>query len=299
VGSFFAPVKSTWFSRKPHHDFARCLKEADSSHSPWRSFSDWVALAYLSLSQAAHKVRTGTMDEAKETEYLELIRHYKNPSKMAEALAIVVDALEEECYDFIGSAAAELELLNHWHGQFFTPKTVCELMCRMTLESSEPNPDRRLTISDPACGAGAMAIASAEILKEKGFMPWHFWIDCKDIDRRMFQACYIQLTLCGIPGVVRWGDTIRNSQHLAEPTLVGVIHPFRYSAVERAEMEASKKAQEEAAEAARIAANTLTLSATFTPASRPRTPRPNRGVVQPAPAVRPPPTDHPSLSLFD
>ncbi|WP_050028955.1 N-6 DNA methylase [Verrucomicrobium sp. BvORR034] len=290
-------MKSTWFSRKPHHEFAKCLREADSSRSLWESFSDWLNLAYLSLSQAAHKVRTGSLDDAKEQGYLELIGQYKNPSKMSEALAIVVNALEMDRYDFIGSAAGELELLNQWNGQFFTPKTVCDLMCQMTLGECRPDPEHRLRIAEPACGAGAMAIAATEVLKENGFAPWHYWLDCTDIDHRMFKACYIQLTLCGVPAVVRHGDTLRATQHRAEPTLVAVLHPYRYTAKELAEQEAAQKERETAEEAARIAANTLTLSTAqplAVPARRP-VPRPVASTPKP---TKPAPVGQAEFSLF-
>jgi hypothetical protein len=237
-------MKSTWFSRPQHHAFARCLEAAShGSRSMWETFSDFLTLAYLSLSQAAHKAGTGRMDPAKEEEYLRIYRSHKHPEKFPEAFAHVVNALEVSRYDFIGTVAGELELLNQWNGQFFTPQHVCDLMARMTLGETAPDPDRRMTICEPACGAGAMVIATATALHERQFMPWHYWITAIDVDIKMFMAAYIQLTLCGIPANVIWGNTLSLQEHRNETTLVGILHPYRKSAVECAEDKA-RAAQE-------------------------------------------------------
>lgn len=237
-------MKSTWFSRKPHHEFAKCLQEASyGSRSMWETFSDFLTLAYLSLSQAAHKFRTGEMDTAKEEEYARVLSQHKYPNKFPEAFAHVVMALEQERYDFLGTVAGELELLNEWHGQFFTPRHVCDLMARMTLGEVRPDPDRRTVFCEPACGAGAMCIAMHTVLIERQFMPWNYWITAIDVDVKMFMASYIQLTLCGIPANVIWGNTLSLQEHRNETTLVGLMHPYRKSAVERAEDEA-RAAQE-------------------------------------------------------
>jgi type I restriction-modification system DNA methylase subunit len=233
------PMKSTDFSRPQHHTFARCLHDASrGSRSMWETFSDFLTLTYLSLSQAAHKLRHGEMDPAKEEEYLRIYQSHKHPKKFPEAFSHVVMALDRERYDFIGTVAGELELLNSWNGQFFTPKHVCDLMAQMTIGEAAPDPDRRMTICEPACGAGAMVIATANVLQERNFMPWNYWITAIDIDVKMFMAAYIQLTLCAIPANVIWGNTLSLEEHRNETTLVGILHPYRKTAVERAEDEA-------------------------------------------------------------
>lgn len=51
----------------------------------------------------------------------------------------------------------ELELNNHWTGQFFTPYNICRLMAEMTLQDAVRKIEREggISINDPACGAGA------------------------------------------------------------------------------------------------------------------------------------------------
>lgn len=255
------PMKSTWFSRKPHHEFARCLREADYGRSTWELYSDFLLLAYSCLVQSVHKLRTGELNTAVEEDYLRTIKRYKNPSKMSEAMAHLVNALEVERYDFLGTVAGELEILNEWHGQFFTPSEVCKLMARMTMSEQKPDPERRLTICEPASGAGAMCLAVAGVLHENGFMPWNYWITAIDVDVKMAMATYIQLTLCGIPANVIWGNTLSLQIHRDEPTIVGVLHPYRPSATERAEAAARAEADLEKQAAAAKAAQQAELEA--------------------------------------
>jgi len=249
-------MKSTWFSRKEHHVFAQCLQDAHrGSRSTWEAFSDFLTLAYLSLSQAAHKLRTGALDPAKETEYERVRKTYKHPEKFSEAFAHVVMALEVSAYDFIGTVAGELEILNEWHGQFFTPQHVCDLMARMTMGDNQPDPERRLRICEPACGAGAMCLAVANTLKSQNFAPWNYWITAVDVDPKMAMATYIQLTLCGVPANIIWGNSLSLQEHRNEPTIVGILHPIRESTTERAEAAArSEQAERQKAIAASAAA---------------------------------------------
>ncbi len=48
-------------------------------------------------------------------------------TNLAKCFAIVVEALERNPeQDFLGELYMELELGNHWKGQFFTPYCVCK-----------------------------------------------------------------------------------------------------------------------------------------------------------------------------
>jgi hypothetical protein len=229
-------MKSTDFRCKRRHAFANCLEDASrGSRGLWETFSDWLECAHLALSQAVQKFQTGDICPEREKQYLEAIHRQREPKKFSEALSILTEGLEFERYDFLGTMAGEAGLLNKWNGQFFTPKELCNMMVRMTFGEATPDPGHRLTIREPCSGAGAMAIAAADyLMAERGFWPRHYWLDCQDIDRRMFQATYIQLTLCGVPAVVRWGNSLSDDPPRSELTLVGAMYPRILTAEERA-----------------------------------------------------------------
>lgn len=218
------PIRDTY--RK---EFAKCIRESAGGYTDlWSAFSCFLELSFCSLSQGAVKMTTGDICPKTEEKYMKAIATVKHPEKMAEAMGQLILGLDNERYDFLGTVAGELELLNSWNGQFFTPSSLCQMMAQMTLGEAKPDPLKRISISEPACGAGAIVIAAGELLKKRGFSPWNYWIDCTDVDQKMFYACYIQLTLCGIPAVIRWGNTITMEQWDSRVTMMGAMFPYRY-----------------------------------------------------------------------
>ncbi len=220
-------MKSSWFSKPLHHEFAKCLEAADPSQGLWTPFQSFLEASYCSLSQGVYVMTRGVPDRYREERYAAAVRRVKTPDKLAEAMAVMVHALEREPYDFIGAVAGELDLLNQWGGQFFTPPCVCDMMARMTFGDLPENPGHRVRIAEPACGAGAMVIAVAKLMKERGVQPWQWWVDATDLDQRMFYAAYIQFTLLGIPGIVRNGNTLSGEMRESMPTFAGALHPLR------------------------------------------------------------------------
>jgi len=99
-----------------------------------------------------------------------------------------------------------------------TPWSLSSMMARMQLGSKteiEAMIAERgfITMSDPACGVGNMAIAFAMALKEEGFnfqQVSHFTI--QDIDPFMSQCAYVQCSLFGMPAIITTGDSLRMTE---------------------------------------------------------------------------------------
>lgn len=72
-----------------------------------------------------------------------------------------------------------------------------------------------VTLSELACGAGAMMIAAAETLKVLGYDPdRHMWVSCIDIDVVAMSMAYIQLSSLGIAGEVVQGNALTDERRL-------------------------------------------------------------------------------------
>lgn len=71
-----------------------------------------------------------------------------------------------------------------------------------------------------------MVLSASAFLKERGFHPLNYWVEAIDVDAKMFQAAYIQLSLCGVPGIVRNANTLSGEQWDAELTLTGALFPL-------------------------------------------------------------------------
>ena len=68
---------------------------------------------------------------------------------------------------------------------------------------------RYISVNDPACGAGAMLIAFANVAKKHGInYQEQVLFVAQDIDRTAAMMCYIQMSLLGCPAIVVIGDSL-------------------------------------------------------------------------------------------
>lgn len=173
-------------------------------------FRDFVTLSAISLNNVMEPdaERKATL----ESEYMGIIRGYSHEQAQgfAELLGLVVSMLEPTPQDVLGDLYMELDLGNERAGQFFTPNTISQFMAR--LNGVEPPLGQNFVrVCEPACGAGGMVLAIAQVLIENGKNPARaMWAQCRDIDRTVALMCFIQLSLWSIPGVVIVGDTLAN-----------------------------------------------------------------------------------------
>ena len=70
-----------------------------------------------------------------------------------------------------------------------------------------------VTISDPCCGAGATLIAGANAAKkllEKEHLNFqnHVLVSAQDIDELVALMCYLQISLLGVAGYVKVGNSL-------------------------------------------------------------------------------------------
>ena len=71
--------------------------------------------------------------------------------------------------------------------------------------------DEILTIADPCCGSGVMSLAALEVLKEKNInYARNCFIECTDIDIRSVHMTYLQLSLAGVPAIIKHQNTLTN-----------------------------------------------------------------------------------------
>ena len=186
----------------------KLIRQAASITSVWRIWDDLMFMGATAIAQPLHWI------QAREDEYLRRIGQYepKTQALFPMMFTEIILALEQEgCVDVLGGIYTELELMNHWKGQFFTPDCVCRLMAGMqTMDAAELIEQHGfITVNEPTCGAGAMLIAFAHACEEQGI---DFRRDVlfvgQDIDPVVARMCYIQMSLLGMPGYVVTGDSL-------------------------------------------------------------------------------------------
>jgi hypothetical protein len=211
-----------------HHDhvqsFVKVLKQLSYRHSLHGVFSDFCEMSAISISNAVDR----SQFETREARYLVIVKGYTRDelALFAQLLGIVVEALEDELQDFLGSCFMALELSNHWKGQFFTPYVVSKMMAMMTADVSEASIIRQgglVKLNEPACGAGAMVIAYADAMREKGQNYQQLLhVMAQDLDPTAAHMCYIQLSLLHVPALVLIGNTLADEvrEHWVTPAHV-------------------------------------------------------------------------------
>ena len=184
------------------------------------SLSGWQIWEYVISCMACSISNTTELDDKRrarrEEEYERSLRQLNgNVEGVAKLFAIMVDAFEKNPEeDFLGKMYMNLNMGNHWTGQFFTPTSIAEMMASITMpEHAETQIKQKCYISvcDPSCGAGVNLLAAAKALHQ---MNINYQQDClfvgQDIDRVVAQMCYIQLSLIGAAGYVCVADTLMN-----------------------------------------------------------------------------------------
>ena len=180
----------------------------------WDVWRDFITMFACSLSNPLDKEHR----DKREALYLEIIKKYNKQEQelFPELAAQTVLALEENPeQDFLGSIFMSLNLGNESNGQFFTPYHVCELMAEVTMDNTvqKVEQDGYISINDPCCGAGATLIAAIHAARkrlEKANLNYqnHVLIVAQDVDSTVALMCYIQLSLLGVAGMIKIGNSL-------------------------------------------------------------------------------------------
>lgn len=178
-------------------------------------YSAWNDFLYMSATALANLVKTSEW-RTREDNYMMIRDKYsvEHQRFFGELLALTFLALEENPHqDFLGVLYHKLKLEQQQKGQFFTPYNICELMSEINFAGSEAKEiiakQGYISVSDPACGAGAMLIAFANVSKEYGIdYQDQLLMIAQDIDRTAALMCYIQLSLIRCPAIVIIGDSL-------------------------------------------------------------------------------------------
>lgn len=191
----------------------------------WSVFSDFIMLAASEMDIARIKTKEN-IEQARG-----ICGRYEKTDieNFHQLFLLMIDALEAEFHDFLGSVFMELELGSEKTGQHFTPYHVQSMMTRLRATDIEKTIRHEgfATINEPACGSGGMVIAFAEYLLNAGFNPSaHLFAECTDIDPVVADIAFIQLSLLGIPARVITGNTLTRQFSRVRYTPVYYLNNF-------------------------------------------------------------------------
>lgn len=175
-------------------------------------FADFLDLAVCAIRKTT--LPPGQAADAIEAQYMAVVKRNAPEDvrkKIPTLLGITALAVQEGGCDFLGQVVGDLELLNDRMGQFFTPYDVSRMIAEMTLQDAGAVIREKgfVTVAEPACGAGGMVIAAADVLAKQGFdIAQQLYVDATDVSATCFKMTYLQASLRGIPATIRRGNTL-------------------------------------------------------------------------------------------
>ncbi len=193
-------------------EFLEVFKKLAYCRSSWDVWNDFLDMGCISMSNSVPALYR----EDREKEYLSIIGRYKKEEQelFPELFGFFVLALSENpAQDFLGEMYHKLGLEQEQKGQFFTPYHICHFMSEIQYAGVDAEAELwekgYLSVSDPACGAGAMLIAFANVSRKHGvnFQQKVLFV-AQDIDVTATRMCYLQLAVLGCPAIVICGDSL-------------------------------------------------------------------------------------------
>lgn len=188
---------------------AKVFESYRYAHGVYTVFEDFLELAAIEISNPVDLAQKKKRDER----YVEIVKKYneKEFESFGNLLGMLIMAMGKEPDDYLGRLFMELELFDHFRGQFFTPINIAMLMAKMHDTNIEKilSEKGRVTVNDPTCGSAVTLIAFYKILQERGYNPQKVMrVVAQDIDKKAVHMAYIQLSLLGVNAQVLQGDTL-------------------------------------------------------------------------------------------
>ena len=198
-------------TRNEHQqNIVKMLNGLAGRYARWTVWQDFMVMAAISIANTVN----GKWHEQREVRYRNIAAKYDGKeleifSAMIAETTLGLDENPEQ--DFLGELFMALDLGNEWRGQFFTPYDVCRATAEIIAQDVVDRIKQQgwINVNDPACGAGALLIAFANVCKSRGV---NYQTDvlfaAQDIDELAGMMCYIQLSLLGCAGYVVIDDTL-------------------------------------------------------------------------------------------
>lgn len=180
------------------------INELSGQYHAHDIFQDWVTMTAIMISNQVD------YDQDLENIYLSLAKKYSSEQliEISKMSGILVELMENEISDYLGTIYMALNASSNRTGQFFTPFHLCEIMAETSLEGYDGN---IIKVNEPSCGGGANILALAKSLLKRGFnYQDKMKVVAQDLDVKCVYMTYTQLSIAGINAEVIQGDTLKN-----------------------------------------------------------------------------------------
>ncbi len=159
-----------------------------------------------------------TQYDEREKRYMEIIKTYSTPEQqlIADIFSRIFALCSSVTYDdgvfddYLGELFMKCNQGNSNAGQYFTPYHVSKLMAKMSVTGSGIKQNEIITINDCCSGGGGLLLAALDVLKNDYGVNYAYncFLDAGDIDIRCVHMTYLQLSLAGVPAIVKHQDSL-------------------------------------------------------------------------------------------
>lgn len=199
--------------KQQYSDIIKMYHSMLGEHQMWELWQDSMVMFGCAISNSVDN----RFRKEREEQYLRIIGKYtpEEAKKFPKIFCEIINQIEKEPeQDFLGDLYMTLELGSHWHGQFFTPYNVCQMMA-FTQFGSKISDVEPVSVLDCACGGGALLIAAAheyrKAIAETGLNPQDYiCLYAQDLSQISVMMCYVQLSLQGFAAKIKLGDSLTN-----------------------------------------------------------------------------------------
>ena len=179
--------------------------------------SDIFECGAISISNTVDLIQQAEREE----QYNRIINKYEPRERelMTEIFGKIYALLSSVVYDngvfrdYLGDLFMRCNQGNKHTGQFFTPYHISQFMAKAAIGTeviAKAEKNGVLTLCDPCCGGGGMMLAALDVLKNDYGVNYtqNCFIECSDIDIRCVHMTYLQLSLAGVPAIVKHQNSL-------------------------------------------------------------------------------------------
>ncbi len=156
--------------------------------------------------------------DEREKRYIEIMKGY-SPSEqqlICEIFSKVFALCTSVTYDdgvfddYLGELFMRCNQGNGKTGQFFTPYHVSKFMAKVSFTQADVEQNEIITINDCCSSGGGLLIAALDVLKNDYGVNYahNCFINAGDIDIRCVHMTYLQLSLAGVPAIIKHQDAL-------------------------------------------------------------------------------------------
>lgn len=215
-------------------DVVKLIDDAAVYHDKNRFLSDLFCCGALAISNLADL----TQYDEREEHYKQIMKNYSEKERfaMADIFGKLFGLLTSVVYDdgvfsnYLGEIFMSCNMGNKSAGQFFTPYHVSKLCAKLAIGTPDKADGKILTLNEPCCGSGGMVLAAMDVLKNDFGINYAMdcFVDCSAVDLRCVHMTYLQLSLAGVPAIVKHQDALTRKLYSVWKTPAFVFQYMRF-----------------------------------------------------------------------